>query len=320
VSQQQQRRFVRAVQVVEHQQARLRTRRGAHELRDGIEEDEAQRPAIVARSRRTGAAAEQRGDRIGPHAVERSSKLAGRRPHQQRPQHLEPGPVRRRPLFRQTAADLHRKAAGTRPRCQLERRARLAGPRLAGQEDEPAAAAARGIQLAFQHPQQIRTPHETGAAWRRRDVLAFGCDHLDRRDQPEAAPAPGLDDARLAAIIAQHPAQVAQRAGEGSLADGDVRPHGGHQFGLRNHAVAVFDQGTKQSERLGLDRDRFTIAEQARGGADDFPASESEPNDSVSASAPGPSRALVLERTQHRGICLTEAAGESRREEGFSRS
>ena len=146
--QQQQRRLVRRVQVVEHQHERLRVRDALQERGQGVEQPEARALGLGRRRRRqvgddVAQLRQQLGEvrRPGPELRPQRGGLGRADVGAQR---LHPRPVGGRAAGLPAAADEHQRAARSRPRGELLGQPALADARLAD-EQEQAPAAGEGI-------------------------------------------------------------------------------------------------------------------------------------------------------------------------------
>ena len=83
------------------------------------------------------------------------------------------------------------------------------------------------------------------------DVTVCGAGH----QKPEAAPVNRLDEPRLARIVLERLSQLLDAGGEGSVADGGVRPDRSKQLLLGDDLLGSLDERAEHRERLRRDAD-----------------------------------------------------------------
>jgi hypothetical protein len=143
-------RFVRCVEVLEHEQDRLLLRRATHELGDRVEEPEARAVRIEGtRSGQIGVEVGELGQELrevgGPFAEQHPERFRILRPHE-RSERLHPRPVRRRAARLPAAAPQHVRPSLLRPAGEFVGEAALADPRLADEQEEPPTAGQRVVE------------------------------------------------------------------------------------------------------------------------------------------------------------------------------
>lgn len=262
-----QRLGIERVEIVEDESERSPLRAALEESADGIEEPEALRltgPGVaegsmgVAGIVRVGQQP-RNGLRCTPE--ERRQGAAGRRAesaHDPRPR-----PQRRRCLAVDSPCRRDLGSGGARAGDEDLGRARLPDPRLAGQQQDAAAARERGVEALRETRSQLVAAH-VGAAL---TVLCSGCrrvsgEHSHRRSEAVAASCDSQDRGRIGAAISDREPCETDRAIQRALGDERFGPYALEQFVLGHCAVARAHQVEQQGERLRLERDPRAVASQ----------------------------------------------------------
>ena len=273
---QQQSRLVGPVQVVDHEQERLRLADALQEQRHGVEEAEADLGAIEVAVLGHLAGQRELGDpgelvQLGVDLLRDGRGALGR---EQSAHDLQPRPERRRAFAVEAAADLDIETARLAFARQLGREPRLADAGGAGDERHPRLAARRGRERRAQRGHGVVAIDEVGrgplggpgyrqraGAKSRRDAThraglgGRGCAGLGLRarhlrDEADALAADRLDRALGRVGVAEHAAQVAQRAPQRQVADANVGPEHLEQLRLGHDSIAMPHQVDEQSQRL----------------------------------------------------------------------
>ena len=120
-----------------------------------------------------------------------------------------------------------------------------------------------------------RTPQTLRTSGQRRWDLCLGChyweaDDFNRRQKPVARSRHRLDEARLAAVVAQRLAHQRDGPGQSVVSHAGVVPHAVQQFLLGNQAARILHQVQQQPERLRLQRDRNAVLSEPQLGVVDL--------------------------------------------------
>ena len=201
-------------------------------------------------------------------------------------------------------------ARGGRAAGQLLGRPRLADPRLAGQQHDPATAP-RHLLEGFAEPRQhLGAPHEVAALRPRLRGFArrLGGPLLHRRDEAEAAATERVDEALLRARVPERPPNLEDRNRERVVRHRDLGPDALEELRLGDDALAVADQMPEHRKGLRLQRHQgacpaqlssrlveLELAERVdhrpRGIADAVPAAHQSPDRDFREEAVHPARA-----------------------------
>ncbi len=178
------------------------------------------------------------------------------------------------------AVMFHALAAGTRgpreTRDEMLDDAGLADTRLARQPEYRALAAARLLPGALQAVDGIPAPDERrrGRLGKPRQAFGigtrFGRPRSGRRDEPIALAGDGLDEARLARVVAERHAKLADGGLEHRLADELVTPDRVEQRLFRHQGAGLPGQGAQDAERRRGERYRLPAAHQPGVGFVEF--------------------------------------------------
>ena len=255
------------MEVVEDERQRAVGRAAREERVDGLEELEALGVAAARAARgevRAGALARVGQEmRHGPGRTGEESLEAATGSRAEHAYDPSPGRQRRRRLCADSPSSGDIRPASARARDEQLGRSRLPDSRLAGQQEDAAAARQRGVEALGEARSQFFTAHvraQLVASWCR-----YACipgDHADRCAEAVAAARDGLDRGRLGAPIVDREPGEAHGAAERALRDDCVPPDTLEQLVLGYGAVARVDQVEEQAERLRLERHPHAFAAQ----------------------------------------------------------
>lgn len=260
--QQRDRRGIRPVQVIEHEQQRLLPAGMAQERGDRVEEAQ----AGLLRIRTDGRQRSELGEDLrqpGRLVAEQAAHLAGREAAQQHPQRLHPRPERRPALALEAAPDEDREVRGQRPLHRRRHQPRLANAGIADELDQPRAGGRHPRPRRIDRGEDVRAADERRTAGRALvhperapDVgedrgVAPGCGGFRRcrsaaalhgSDEAEAAAVLDLDTRGRPARVPERLANLAHVAGDRLLVDAQSGPDGVEQFVLGHQAAGPVDE------------------------------------------------------------------------------
>ena len=158
----------------------------------------------------------------------------------------------------------------------------LADARFAGDPDHRALPAAGLVPRLLQPGDRVRAADERRRRLRarRRRGGERRCRRRGGRHRDEAVAAPryGFDETRLAGVVCERYAQVADGGLQHRVADELVAPHRVEQRVLRQQRARLARQRAQQVEGSGRERDSLPIAQQAGIRLVEFKLVEADPN------------------------------------------